>query len=295
MKSGIVCIAGRPSAGKSTFLNGICGETIAIVSELPQTTRNAVRGILTTEAGQIVFIDTPGYHTSEKKINQKLKSITENALRDADAILYLIDATRPFGEEEEALCALLKDVQDKIVVGINKVDAAESRPGLTAASVMQELPVIPKERMFEISALEKKGLTPLEEALLDLLPESPLLYPEEFYTDQPVEFRITEVIREHAIKKLYDEIPHALYVKIEDMRMKKNGKELAVRAFLCVERESQKAMVIGKGAAVIKSIRLGAQASLKKIFPYRVALDLQVRVDKNWRQKDHVLKSMFQD
>ncbi len=294
-KSGIVCIAGRPSAGKSTFLNGVCGQKVAIVSDLPQTTRNAVRGIVTTDAGQLVFIDTPGYHTSGKKMNRKLKSITENALHEADAVLYLIDAARSFGEEELSLCTLLKNMQDKVVVGINKVDSAEARPGLTAAELMRELPAIPKDRFFEISALNKEGIQPLTDMLYRLLPESELLYPEEFYTDQPVAFRITEVIREHAIKMLYDEIPHALYVRIEDMTMKKNGKELFVRAFLCVERESQKAMVIGKGASVIKSIRLGAQHSLCKILPYRVTLDLQVRVDKNWRQKDHVLKSIFQE
>ncbi len=295
MKSGVVCIVGRPSAGKSTFLNAVCGEKIAIVSDLPQTTRNAVRGILTTDAGQIVFVDTPGYHTSEKKINRKLKSITENSLHNADAVLYLIDAARSFGEEEQALCTLLKKMHDKIVVAVNKIDSVEARPGLTTAELMHGLPEISKDRIFEISALKKEGLQPLTDSLLALIPESELLYPEEFYTDQPVEFRITEVIRENAIKQLYDEIPHAVYVRIEDMSMKKNGKELFVRAFLCVERESQKAMVIGKGASVIKSIRLNSQKALRKILPYQVALDLQVKVDKNWRQKDHVLQSIFQE
>ena len=293
MQSGVVCIIGRPSAGKSTFLNSVCGETVSIVSALPQTTRSSVRGILTAEQGQIIFIDTPGYHISEKKINRRLKLIAENRLKEAEAVLYLVDAARPFGEEELAICALLKDTQERLIVGINKTDSAAARPGQTRISVMQALPDLPQERIFDLSAQEKTGLDSVLAALFSLLPEGDLLYPEDFYTDQPVDFRIAEIIRGQAINRLYEEIPHALYVDIQDMEMKKNGKELFVRAFLCVERESQKAMVIGKGASVIKAIRIESQKELRTIFPYRVQLDLQVRVDKNWRQKDRVLESIF--
>ena len=295
MQSGVVCIIGRPSAGKSTFLNSVCGETVSIVSALPQTTRSSVRGILTAEQGQIIFIDTPGYHISEKKINRRLKLIAENRLKEAEAVLYLVDAARPFGEEELAICALLQDKQERLIVGINKTDSAAARPGQTRISILQALPDLPQERIFDLSAQEKTGLDPVLDALFSLLPEGGLLYPEDFYTDQPVDFRIAEIIRGQAINRLYEEIPHALYVDIQDMEMKKNGKELFVRAFLCVERESQKAMVIGKGAAVIKAIRVESQKELRKIFPYRVQLDLQVRVDKNWRQKDRVLESIFLD
>ena len=293
MKSGVVCIVGRPSVGKSTFLNTVCRQQVAIVSALPQTTRNAIRGIVTTETGQIVFIDTPGYHISEKKINKKLQSITEHRLQEADAILYLVDSSRAFGEEEHALCALLQNREKNIVVGINKIDDAHAEPAQTAAHLLQVLPSLSQSCMVTISARTKKGIKPLIEAIFSLLPEGELLYPEEFYTDQPVAFRIAEVIREQAITLLYDEIPHALYIRIEDMAFRKNGKELFVRAFLCVERESQKAMVIGKGAALIKQIRIAAQAKMRKLFPYWVALDLQVRVDKNWRQKDKVLQAVF--
>ena len=295
MRSGVVCIIGRPSAGKSTFLNSVCGGTVSIVSALPQTTRSSVRGILTAEQGQIIFIDTPGYHISEKKINRRMQLIAENRLQEGDVILYLIDAVRPFGEEELAICALLKNKQDRLIAGINKTDSPAARPGQTRLSVMQALPDLPQERIFELSAQEKTGLEPVLASLFSLLPEGALLYPEDFYTDQPVDFRIAEIIRGKAISRLYEEIPHALYVDIQDMEMKKNGKELFVRAFLCVERESQKAMVIGKGAAMIKAIRVESQKELRKIFPYRVQLDLQVRVDKNWRQKDRVLQSVLQE
>ena len=295
IRSGVVCIIGRPSAGKSTFLNSVCGETVSIVSALPQTTRSSVRGILTAEQGQIIFIDMPGYHISEKKINRRLQLIAENRLQESEAVLYLIDAARLFGEEELAICALLKNKQDRLIVGINKTDSPAARPGQTRISLMQALPDLPQERIFELSAQEKTGLEPVLAALFALLPEGELLYPKDFYTDQPVDFRIAEIIRGQAISRLYEEIPHALYVDIQDMEMKKNGKELFVRAFLCVERESQKAMVIGKGAAMIKAIRVESQKELRKIFPYRVQLDLQVRVDKNWRQKDRVLQSVLQE
>lgn len=294
-RSGVVCIIGRPSAGKSTFLNAVCGGKVSIVSALPQTTRNAVRGILTAEQGQIIFIDTPGYHSSEKKMNRRLQTIAENRLHEADAVLYLTDASRSFGEEELSICTLLAGMQERLVAAVNKTDSEAARAGQTRISLMKALPALPQNRIFDVSAQEKTGLQPLLETLFALLPEGSLLYPEDFYTDQPVDFRIAEIIREKAISRLYEEIPHALYVNIQDMEMKKNGKELCVRAFLCVERESQKAMVIGKGASVIKAIRVEAQNELRKIFPYRVQLDLQVRVDKNWRQKDRVLQSLFQD
>lgn len=294
-RSGTVCIIGRPSAGKSTFLNSVCGGKVSIVSPLPQTTRNAVRGIVTAAQGQIVFIDTPGYHASEKKMNRRLQAIAENRLREAEAILYLTDATRPFGEEEHSICTLLIGMQDRIIAAVNKIDSESALTGQTRISLMQALPNLPQDRIFDISAQTKTGLSPLLDALFSLLPEGELLYPEDFYTDQPVDFRIAEIIREQAISRLYDEIPHAIYVNIQDMEMKKNGKELFVRAFLCVERESQKSMVIGKGASVIKAIRIGAQSELRRIFPYRVQLDVQVRVDKNWRQKDRVLQSVFSD
>lgn len=295
MRSGVVCIIGRPSCGKSTFINSVCGGTVSIVSALPQTTRCPVRGILTRQQGQLIFIDTPGYHISEKKINRRMQLSVENQLHDADAILYLVDAARPFGEEEAAICSLLNDMQGRLVVGINKTDSSSSRTGNTRLNIIAALPNLTSERIFEISAKEKTGLEPVLAALFSLVPYGVSLYPEDFYTDQPVDFRIAEIIRGSAITRLYEEIPHALYVDIQDMEMKKNGKELFVRAFLCVERESQKAMVIGKGASLIKTIRLEAQKTLNRIFPYWIRLDLQVRVDKNWRQKDRVLQFVLQE
>lgn len=288
-KSGIVTIIGRPSAGKSTFLNSVCGEKVSIVSAAPQTTRNSIRGIFNSEAGQIVFIDTPGYHKSEKKFNLKLQDIAKTRLSDADAVLYLLDSSRIFGEEEAEICAILKPFQDRTVAAVNKIDLKESKAGLTLLSVKKELPLIPPCNIFNISAEKNTNLTSVLEALFKLLPQGAPLYPQEFYTDQDVAFRITEIIREQAILHTREEIPHSLYVSVQDMEMKNNGKELWVRCFLNVERESQKRMVIGKGAYLIKSIKIKSMKELNKIFSYKVILDIQARVDKNWRQKDKVI------
>ena len=292
MNSGVVTIIGRPSAGRSTFLNTASGETVSIVSAIPQTTRNAIRGIVNTTKGQIVFIDTPGYHKSEKKLNLKLQEIAKTRLEEGDAVLYLIDLSREFGEEEKNICSLLIPLQNKTVIGLNKTDLASAKTELVKKELLSLLPDIPQERIFEISALKDKGINEILSLLIELLPEGEALYPEDIYTDQDVVFRITEIIREQAILHTREEIPHALYSGVEDAEMRKNGKELWVRAFLYVEKESQKAMLIGKGAAVIKSIRIKSMAELRKIFPYKVQLDLQVRVNKNWRQKDNIIKKI---
>lgn len=292
MNSGVVTIIGRPSAGKSTFLNTASGEKVSIVSAIPQTTRNAIRGIVNTTKGQIVFIDTPGYHKSEKKLNLKLQEIAKTRLEEGDAVLYLIDLSRELGEEEKNICSLLIPLQNKTVIGLNKADLASAKTELVKKELLSLLPDIPQERIFEISALKDKGINEILSLLIELLPEGEALYPEDIYTDQDVVFRITEIIREQAILHTREEIPHALYAGVEDAEMRKNGKELWVRAFLYVEKESQKAMLIGKEAAVIKSIRIKSMAELRKIFPYKVQLDLQVRVNKNWRQKDNIIKKI---
>lgn len=288
-KSAVVAIIGRPSAGKSTFLNTACGEKVSIVSPVPQTTRNAIRGIVNGSRGQLVFVDTPGYHDSDKKLNLRLKSIAHDRLGESDVILYLIDASREAGKEEETIASLLAPLADRLVIGINKTDLPAAKPVMTRLFLSRALPAVPESRIFEISAEKDTNIDPLLIALFDLSPEGECLYPAEFYTDQDVDFRIAEVVREKAMLNTREEIPHSLYVDISDMEMRKNGKELWVRAFLVVERESQKSMVIGKGATLIKKIRTEALLDLNKIFPYHIYLDLQVKVNKNWRQKDPIL------
>lgn len=296
LKTGLVTIIGRPSVGKSSFLNALSGEKISIVSPVPQTTRNAIRGIINTSLGQLVFIDTPGYHASDKKINQSFKALSKEQLDSSDAVLYMLDASREPGEEEMMTCQVVLPYIDKTIIVINKIDIEEGAKQKTFLSqnkdfVKNAFHTYNKD-IIEISALKDTNLNEVLKALYEIVPEGEALYPEEFYTDQEVDFRIAEIIREKAIEMLKQELPHAIFVTISDMEWKRPGKELWVRAFLNVEKESQKGMVIGKNATVIKTIRVESIKALRKIFSYRIDLDLQVKVNKNWRQKDHILKKL---
>ena len=291
MKSAFIAIIGRPSAGKSTLLNALCGEKVSITADVPQTTRNKIRGILTNEQGQLVFIDTPGFHHSEKKFNQYLKEVVYSSLEEADMVLYVVDATRPPGKEEKEIIELLNKQKEKpVLLAVNKTDLKGNYQ--TEIKGLLEVNVHP-DALMETSALKGSGVEELKNRLFELAPEGELMYPKEFYTDQEPEFRIAEIIREKAISQVTDELPHALYVEIADMEMKKEGKELWVRAFITVESESQVGIVVGKEAKRIKWIRIASLKEFKKIFPYSVRLDLRVKVNPKWRRKDYLLKGMF--
>lgn len=293
LRTAVVAIIGRPSAGKSTFLNTACQEPVSIVSPIPQTTRNAIKGIVNTSLGQLIFIDTPGYHDSEKKLNLRLRNVTESQLEGIDCILYVIDSTRAPGEEEAKTAALLKDLQTKTVVAINKCDLPASRPLPLRQFISEQLPQIPGNRILEMSAEKDTGINEVLKALYDISPEGEPVYDEELYTDQDLTFRVCEVIRGEAINRLQDEIPHAVYVEVADIEHRNEGKKLWIRAFLCVERESQKGIVIGKGASKIKEIRTAAVRKLSEIYIQKIDLDLQVKVDKNWRQRDYTLNRLI--
>ena len=229
MKSAFIAIIGRPSAGKSTLLNALCGEKVSITADVPQTTRNKIRGILTNEQGQLVFIDTPGFHHSDKKFNQYLKEVVYSSLEESDMVLYVVDATRPPGKEEREIIELLNKQKEKpVLLAVNKTDLKGSY--LTEIKGLLEVNVHP-DALMETSALKGKGVEELKNRLFELAPEGELMYPKEYYTDQEPEFRIAEIIREKAISQVTDELPHALYVEIADMEMKQEGKEMWVRAF----------------------------------------------------------------
>ena len=293
LKTAVVAIIGRPSAGKSTFLNTACQEDVSIVSPIPQTTRNAIKGIVNTSFGQLVFIDTPGYHDSEKKLNLRLKSVTEEQLEGIDCVLYMIDSTRAVGDEELHTAELIKKHSAKTVVAINKTDLPSSKPAAVREFLSKALGDIPAERIFEISAKNDVGINEVLKALYELSPVGEPMYDEEVYTDQDLTFRVCEIIRGEAINRLKDEIPHAVYVQVADIEHRNEGKKLWIRAFLCVERESQKGIVIGKGASKIKEIRTAAARKLSEIYIQKIDLDLQVKVDKNWRQHDNTLNKII--
>lgn len=279
-KIGVVAIIGRPSVGKSTFINTACGGPVSIVSPIPQTTRNAIKGILNTNLGQLVFIDTPGLHKSEKTFNTRLALVSKSALEGADCVLYILDATRPPALEEDEIVELLKESKLPVVIAVNKCDLG---------TIIEPFDSI-KERLgaqlFLMSAKKDKGVEEILKALYDLSPIGAPLYGD-VYTDQDIAFRVSEVVRGEAIKRLRDEIPHAIYVNVADCE--RRGTKLWVRSFLCVESESQKAIVIGRDAKMIKSIRIASIKALKDILEQKIELDLQVKVDKGWRTNNRVL------
>lgn len=293
MHCGFVAIVGRPSSGKSTFLNKVVGEHVSITSKMPQTTLNAIRGILTRKDGQIIFLDTPGYNNSTTSYNKKLQNIVLQSLNDSDVVLYIIDSTRPFGAEEESIISLLRTVKKPIFVAFNKLDSKYSNVALSLISLERLLPLSSKQesknphniQIFKISAKRGDGLSELQDAIIKSLPIGHLLYPSEFYTDQEVFFRIEEVIRCHIIENTRDEVPHSVYIKIERAKMSTSSKSLNVDASVFVNKESQKGILIGQNARIIKKIRTASEKDLSEIFPYYIYLNLKVKVDKNWKKR----------
>jgi GTP-binding protein Era len=263
---------------------------VSIVSAVPQTTRDAIRGILTREQGQLVFVDTPGRHKSEKKFNIKLSEISAKAVEDSDLVLYVLDATRPPGPEEIEIASLLAPHSGRTVVAINKIDDKNADPARAREFISQYLPglfsvPVPQQwqRCCALSARTGDGVEPLLDALYAMAPEGDVFYGAEYYTDQEVDFRIAEIIREKAINRLREELPHALRVEIADAQFDADGGggrgKLWVRAFIIVERESQKGIVVGRGGEMIRAIRLAALKELGRIFDWKIELDLRVKTD----------------
>jgi GTP-binding protein Era len=295
VKAAFVAVVGRPSAGKSTLVNLFCGAKVAITSAAPQTTRNAVRGIVTRAEGQLVLVDTPGRHASERKINKKLLEVSDRALDGSELVLYVLDASRPPGAEEEAAAARVAPLAERTVAAVNKTDLPGADVEGALSFLKSRLPGLPRERCFPISCLKKEGTAALLSALFDMAPPGEAFYPGEYYTDQEASFRVAEIIREKAINRLRQELPHSIYVEVADAELREAGdpsrrQTLWVRAFIITERESQKGMVVGKGGEMIKAIRLAALKDLSSIFDWKIELDLRVKTGKDWRHNDSVLR-----
>lgn len=293
MKSGFAVVVGRPSSGKSTLINALCGHKVSIVSAVPQTTRRAVRGIVNREEGQIVFLDTPGFHLSEKEFNRNLNEMVAAALKEEpDTVLYTIDLTREPGAEEAALAELLSRSGIKPLIAFNKADLAAD----IEASVEKYRKFLARFwsdfQATAVSALKKEGLERLFALIFDGLEEGFPLYPDDYYTDQTPEFRIAEIIREKAMNRLGDELPHSIYVEVADLECPSEN-ELWIRAFICVERDSQKGMVIGKNGEKLGAIRKTAKRELKTVFSQNISLDLRVKVNRKWRKNSYQIKSVL--
>ena len=294
MKSATVSVIGRPSSGKSTLVNTICEMKVSITSPTPQTTRNKIRGIYTDQRGQLVFTDTPGYHLSDKEINKRMQDVTVSALKDSDMILYVIDGKRKGGKEEEAIAEMIKKAKVPTVVAINKTDILSKEEMEESKNfVSSRLSSVP---ILFISAKNDEGV---DEVLIELFKnakEGELLYDENQYTDQDLEFRISEIIREKTISTLSDELPHVIFVDVSDLEWNEETRTVWIRAFINVERDGQKGFIVGKGGSGIKRIGTEARKEIKTIFPEStVRLDLQVKTAEKWRQNSIVLDKVFRN
>lgn len=290
MKSSVVAVVGRPSAGKSTLVNSLCGGKVSIVTPVPQTTRNRVRGILTSEEGQIVFIDTPGFHLSAKKINTYMAALVPATLQEVDTVLSVVDGSRAPGQEESSVLEVVRGSGKPAVICVNKKDLAGKD---WAAAREAACLLLPEAPVFEVSALTGEGLDELRGRLFELSPTGDPLYPPDYYTDQTPEFRVSEIVREKVMLETREEVPHAVYVRVEDLEMQDQGAILWARGFICVERESQKGIIVGRGGEKIRSIVRRAEEELSQIFPWAVKLDMRVKVDREWRRRDPLLKKLI--
>lgn len=275
--------------GKSTLLNSILGQKIAIVSDKPQTTRNRIQGIHTTERGQIIFIDTPGLHKPKHRLGEYMVNATNSTLREVDLILYVVDATCPPGPAEEAIVRMLEGLGVPVFLVINKIDLV----GETILTDHRQRYACKMNyvNQIEISAENGTHVNELIERLFDALPEGPIYYPEDDITDQPERFLVGEYIREKALRLTHDEVPHSIAVEIEAFEERPNGK-VYIRAAIYTERETQKGIMIGKNGAMLKKIGALARHDMEELLGCSVYLELWVKVRKDWRNNEAQLRNL---
>lgn len=283
--SGFVSVVGRPNVGKSTLVNGLVGEKVTITSDRPQTTRNTIRGVLTTDDAQFVFVDTPGLHKPRNALGTRLNSLVEGSIADADAVLFVLDATQAIGPGDRRIAERLAQTGTTVIVVVNKIDAATQSQTILQ---LEEAGAWDFAAYVPISALKDDGLDRVLAELKGQLPEGPFFFPEEMTTDQPDQFLAAELVREKYLSRLREELPHSLAVVVEDIETRDDG-VVVVPATVYVERESQKGIVIGKGGELAKRVGSEARVDLERLFGAKVFLDLRVKVEKDWQRRDHAL------
>ena len=284
-KSGFITIIGRPNAGKSTLLNALLKEKIAIATPKAQTTRNNISGILTTEDTQYIFIDTPGIHKSKHELGKTLNRNAYTAIQEADLIFYMVDATQSFGSGDEFLLERVKNSNLPCFLILSKIDLIDKEKLLYILTKWQARHNF--DEIIPISALTEDNLDTLLKVARDYMQEGGMFFPEDMKSDHGLMFQLSEIIREKVLIKTNEEVPHSVAVVIEKMDESENS--VFMNAMIIVERSSQKAILIGKQAAMIRSIRLSAQKELKEKLGKKVELELYVRVEKNWRNRRHKL------
>ena len=283
-KSGFVALVGRPNVGKSTLMNHLIGQKIAITSEKPQTTRNRIQTVYTDKRGQIIFLDTPGIHKAKNKLGQYMVNVAEGTLNEVDVIMWLVEPTTYIGAGEQHIAELLSKVKTPVILAINKIDTVKDEE-IIAKAIDTYKNVCPFAEIVPVSALRNQNTDKMTELLFQYLPYGPQYYDEDTVTDQPMRQIAAELIREKALRLLQDEIPHGIAVTIEQMKERDNG-IFDIEATIVCERDSHKGIIIGKGGAMLKRIGSQARREIENLMGAKVNLQLWVKVRKEWRDSE---------
>ena len=286
-KSGFVTLIGRPNVGKSTLMNYLIGQKIAITSNKPQTTRNRIQTVLTTEEGQIIFVDTPGIHKAKNKLGEYMVNVAERTLNEVDAVLWLVEPTTFIGAGEKHIADQLKKVTTPVILVINKVDSVKKEEVLASIAAYQD--IYDFAAIVPVSARSGENTKELLKVVYQYLPYGPQFYDDDTITDQPERQIVAELIREKALHCLNEEIPHGIAVVIDSM--KKKGKVMHIDATIICERDSHKGIIIGKQGSMLKKIGSTARYEIEKMLDMQANLKLWVKVKKDWRDSDFLVKN----
>jgi len=287
-KSGFATLIGRPNVGKSTLLNYIIGEKIAIISDKPQTTRNKIQCVYTEDDFQIVFLDTPGIHKPKNKLGEFMVKVSKDTLREVDVIVWLVDDSLEIGPGDTFIYEELKNIKTPIILVINKIDKLTGMQIEKIIKNYEELGIF--QKIIPISALKGKRIKILVESIRDILPEGPQYFPSDMITDQPERLIIGEIIREKALLYLEQEVPHGIAVEIDSIKERENKDLIDINATIYCERDSHKGIIIGKDGRKLKGIGKSARIDIEKLMGSSVNLQLWVKVKKDWRENESLIK-----
>ena len=292
-KSGFVAIIGRPNVGKSTLMNKVIGQKIAITSNKPQTTRNRIQTIYTSEKGQIVFVDTPGLHKSKNKLGDYMVSTAKSSLNNADVILWLVEPSQFIGEGDRSIINILKTVNQPVILVINKIDMIDKRDVILYMDTYRK--ELDFAEIIPISAFEGINIDELLESIYKYLPYGPYYFDEDEVTDQPTRQICAELVREKALRSLEKEIPHGIAVVVDKMKYREDGNIYDIDATIICEKESHKGIIIGKGGAMLKKIGSYSRMDMEDMLESKVNLKLWVKVKANWRESDYLVRNFGYD
>ncbi len=292
-KSGFVTLIGRPNVGKSTLMNHLIGQKIAITSDKPQTTRNRIQTVYTQEDGQIIFLDTPGIHKAKNKLGEYMVSIAERTMKEVDVILWLVEPSTFIGAGERHIAEQLTKIKTPVILVINKVDTVKKEEILKFIDTYKDL--YPFADIVPVSALKGENTKELLKTIFSYLPKGPMYYDEDTITDQPEKQITAELIREKALRLLSDEIPHGIAVAIDSMMERKDGSMIDIDATIVCERDSHKGIIIGKKGEKLKQIGTQARREIENLLDMQVNLKLWVKVKKDWRDSDFLIKNYGYD